>query len=193
LKTFTSVDVIYTILNKAYKANLEMDQLFKALPRDLQWEILETFVGTHVVRNGKLMRKMTGDVQEELASKMGADLGGIWVKQLPLYIPLGTWIKGKNTLFNSNVVLRRDFKMDIYLWENWDTREITYLYYRYNYYSNSYRYEMKNGLRLPPFKKHNYPSYEYTDKKMGRPRKKMTIYNPRKYFNNRMAKQLANM
>jgi hypothetical protein len=35
-----------------------MDNLFKALPRDLQWEILADFVGTHTVRNGKLIRKL---------------------------------------------------------------------------------------------------------------------------------------
>ena len=35
-----------------------MDSLFKALPRDLQWEILENFVGTHIVRNGRLRRKL---------------------------------------------------------------------------------------------------------------------------------------
>jgi hypothetical protein len=35
-----------------------MDNLFLALPRDLQWEILTEFVGTHVVHGGKLMRKI---------------------------------------------------------------------------------------------------------------------------------------
>jgi len=35
-----------------------MEKLFKALPRDLQWEVLTEFVGTHVVRRGKLMRKL---------------------------------------------------------------------------------------------------------------------------------------
>jgi hypothetical protein len=35
-----------------------MDQLFKALPRDLQWEVLVEFVGTHIVHSGKLMRKL---------------------------------------------------------------------------------------------------------------------------------------
>ena len=35
-----------------------MDNLFRALPRDLQWEVLAEFVGTHVVRNGKLLRKI---------------------------------------------------------------------------------------------------------------------------------------
>ena len=35
-----------------------MENLFRALPRDLQWEVLTEFVGTHVVRRGKLMRKI---------------------------------------------------------------------------------------------------------------------------------------
>lgn len=140
-----------------------MDNLFLKLPRDLQWEILTEFVGTHVVRNGKLMRKMIGGV---LCLK----------KQLPLYIPLGTWIAYNDICYNTNVVLRRDCKMDIYLWENWNTREITYLYYRYNYTSECYKYELKDGQHLPPFVKHNYPSYPYTDKKLGRPSKKMTLY-----------------
>jgi hypothetical protein len=35
-----------------------MDILFKALPRDLQWEILTAFVGSHVVRFNKLRRKI---------------------------------------------------------------------------------------------------------------------------------------
>lgn len=170
-----------------------MDQLFKSLPRDLQWEILETFVGTHVVRNGKLVRKMAGDVQEELASVMGADLGGVWIKQLPLNIPLGTWVAYEGLCYNTNLILRKDFKMDIYLRENLETRELTYLYYRHNYYSDCYKYEMDNGQSLPPFIKHDYPSYEYTDKKMGRPRKKMTLYNPRKYFKKCLTKRLANI
>ena len=42
-----------------------MDKLFKALPRDLQWEILSEFVGTHVVRKGKLMRKLVFNVPHQ--------------------------------------------------------------------------------------------------------------------------------
>jgi hypothetical protein len=38
-----------------------MDKLFKSLPTELQWEIMEKFVGTHVVRNGKLRRKLRHD------------------------------------------------------------------------------------------------------------------------------------
>ena len=54
---------------------MNMDKLFKALPRDLQWEILSEFVGTHVVRNGKLMRKMTGEIQARLLDTMPMKFG----------------------------------------------------------------------------------------------------------------------
>ena len=36
---------------------MEMEQLLKALPRDLQWHILAEFVGSHAVRKGRLMKK----------------------------------------------------------------------------------------------------------------------------------------
>jgi hypothetical protein len=42
---------------------MSIDQLFNALPRDLQWEILSEFVGTHAVRKGKLMRKLVEPFQ----------------------------------------------------------------------------------------------------------------------------------
>ena len=163
--------------------SMTTDQLFIKLPTYLQWEILTDFVGTHVVRNGRLKRKMTGEIQEELARNMTGVF--LWIKQLPLYIPLGTWIAYNGICFNTNVVVRRDFNMDIYLWEMGDTREITYLYCRYNYCSNSYRYTMKSGPSLRPFIKHDYPSYPYTDIKLGRSSKKMLLYNPRKCFEKR--------
>ena len=56
------------------------DELFIKLPRDLQWEILETFVGTHIVRNGKLMRKMTGRIQAQLLDKMPMVFGSRNIK-----------------------------------------------------------------------------------------------------------------
>jgi hypothetical protein len=38
-----------------------MFQLFHALPRDLQWEVLSLFVGSHSVRKGKLISKIVRD------------------------------------------------------------------------------------------------------------------------------------
>jgi hypothetical protein len=57
-----------------------MDQLFKALPRDLQWEILTEFVGTHTVRNGKLLRKITGEYQVQSIKKI---------------LPMNLWLKDR--------------------------------------------------------------------------------------------------
>ena len=47
-----------------------MDQLFKALPTDLQWEILSEFVGSHSVRNGKLIRKLMFDERHQMLQKI---------------------------------------------------------------------------------------------------------------------------
>jgi hypothetical protein len=166
-----------------------MDQLFKALPRDLQWEILSVFVGTHVVRNGKLMRKMTGEIQKELERKMnnniidelaynmGGYFGGIWIKYLPIYFPYGTWVAYDGICFNTKAALKRGFNMDIHLHEDWNNREITYIYYRHNASSDTYKYFLEDEQNLSNFIKHDYPSYPYTDKKMCRPSKKITLYN----------------
>ena len=45
---------------------MNMDQLFRALPRDLQWEVLTEFTGTHTVRKGKLRRKMVFDAKHQM-------------------------------------------------------------------------------------------------------------------------------
>jgi hypothetical protein len=57
-----------------------MDNLFKALPRDLQWEILSEFVGTHAVRNSKLLRKITGEYQVQSIKKI---------------LPINLWLKDR--------------------------------------------------------------------------------------------------
>jgi hypothetical protein len=139
-----------------------MDQLFIKLPRDLQWEILETFVGTHVVRNGKLMRKMSNNVKEILALKMTS---GIWKKHTPKYLPIGTWVAYEGVCFNTNVILKKSHMMDIYLWENLFTRDITYCYYMYTYTGPTYKYELENIPSQTAYKKNEYPSYPFTDKK----------------------------
>ena len=153
---------------------MNMDQLFKQLPRDLQWEILETFVGTHIVRNGKLMRKMTGHIHNQFANEQSG--GGIWIKQQPTYLPLGTWVAYDGICFNTNVILSMNPKMNIYLWENLYNREITYCYHRYAYLSPSYKYVLDDTIILSAYKKNVYPSYPFTDKKLGRPRNKAALF-----------------
>ena len=152
---------------------MNMEQLFKALPRDLQWEILSDFVGTHVVRNGKLIQKMTGEIQEELASKMSGEL---WLKEIPINVPLGTWIAYDGICFNTELLLIHTNNMDIYLYEN-SNREMNYKYVTST--QSVFTSPMKDTHILQPYIKHTYTSYPYTNKKLGRPSNKVTLYNPK--------------
>ena len=68
---------------------MDMDQLFKALPCDLQWEVLSEFVGTHAVRKGKLRRKIVYGMA-----------GGKLMRQLDnnTFIPVVNGLKGRQRL-----------------------------------------------------------------------------------------------
>jgi hypothetical protein len=69
---------------------MDMDQLFKALPCDLQWEVLSEFVGTHAVRKGKLRRKIVFTTMA----------GGKLMRQLDnnTFIPVVNGLKGRQRL-----------------------------------------------------------------------------------------------
>ena len=162
-----------------------MDQLFKALPRDLQWEILETFIGTHVVRNGKLMRKMTGHIQAQLIKTMP------WNPDSVMFNPSGGMflelcLKRKPILANSFIgfddgVIAKSYVglcrlgRCIYVCELAATREILYLHITQ---TDSFTVPLVDSVILPAFKKNKYPSYPYTDKKKGLCSKKVVLYNP---------------
>ena len=170
-----------------------MDKLFKALPSDLQWEILADFVGTHVVRNGKLMRKMTGEIQAQLLDKMPINFGmriiKLCIKSKLVQMNGNIYDPNTNLCVRSSTKLKGPVFRLLNFCENLVTGEIFYLYI-----SNKIREEeiregekrikiltpIDNGIVLPPFIKHDYPSYPYTDKKMDRPRKKVILYNPTK-------------
>ena len=57
------ISVIYKYHNNKVT---QMDQVFKALPLDLQWEILVDFVGGYVVHNNRLMRLLSGDLHKKI-------------------------------------------------------------------------------------------------------------------------------
>ena len=158
-----------------------MDQLFKALPRDLQWEILSVFVGTHVVRNGKLMRKMTGDIQTKLLDNMNNETEELLLKNNVIHIVPSLRLHYNNYM---NVCIWFDSGHLIMICENLDTHEISYVYSREFARGEDDSCEddiitvLNNDIILSPFIKHNYPSYPYTDKKMGKSSTKMLLYNP---------------
>ena len=143
-----------------------MDNLFKALPRDLQWEILSEFVGTHVVRNGKLLRKLTCGHQVQSINKI---------------IPMNLWLKDRrfHLMYNNKhsrctfgdlkvltILMPKLNYLDhaVYLCED-KSGELIYIY---NTPTSRYEIPLDDNNSLPEFIKHIYPSYPYTDKKKRR-------------------------
>lgn len=49
---------------------MNMFQLFRELPRDLQWEVLSIFVGSHAVRKGKLIARLVPDDRSRLIERI---------------------------------------------------------------------------------------------------------------------------
>jgi len=156
-----------------------MDQLFKALPQDLQWEVLSVFVGTHAVRKGKLMRKLTVTTPHQtlkhhifhISPKMPwhySKYGTISVHpEFPSFLSEAVNIVSQVTL--------TDDGYQIMYCEGTVNRKQSYIIFRT---SNKFvdgriiwddeRYLIDDSGALPPFVKHDYPSYPFTNKKMGR-------------------------
>ena len=132
-----------------------MEQLFRNLPRDLQWEVLSEFVGTHIVRNGKLRRKMSYTIGV-MGQRVRQCLPWLHNRQLdtrPRYIRFTTLIShpvqfcddghSGDTIFCYRKIVDHHT-----LWE------VQYPLPR-----------AEDDITLPPFEKHTYPSYPYTAKK----------------------------
>lgn len=150
-----------------------MDNLFKSLPRDLQWEILTEFVGTHVVRNGKLLRKLTGEHQVQSIDQLKPM--NLWLKVRRFHL----MYKNKNsscTLGDLRVLtilmpVLNCLDRAVYLCET----PLGELLYIYNTPTSRFEIPLDDRASLPEFIKHIYPSYPYTDKKK---RIISNIYNP---------------
>ena len=136
-----------------------MWQLFQNLPRDLRWEVLSEFVGSHAVRKGKLIKRIVFDDRHQMIR----DIPRIHRCYIQLYI------------------YRYNAKTNVQLWsgsqlmfcDNPRTGEMGYLFRKRNirtYSGEDRSYEqiytpLNDSGTLHPFVKHSYPSYEYTDKK----------------------------
>ena len=139
---------------------MNMDQLFNALPRDLQWEVLTEFVGSHAVRKGKLMRKLVLGYPFRM------------VKNMPR-IQKVAFPYNLNYVHEIAFVSMPSSGRRIRCWQNADrSSDVSYTYSRphdstmiYNYGSIITDVYPVESVPLPPFEKHSYPSYEYTDKK----------------------------
>lgn len=137
-----------------------MDQLFIKLPRDLQWEVLTEFAGTHSVRKGKLMRKLVLGYPFRMVINMPC----IQKVSFPYNL---------DSVHEIAFVSMPSSGRRIRCWQNADrSSDVSYTFSRphnstmiYNFgtiITNVYPVE---SAPLPPFEKHSYPSYEYTDKK----------------------------
>lgn len=153
---------------------INIDNLFNALPRDLQWEILTEFVGTHVVRTGRLMRKLDTTHQ-------------VLKHHIFHTNPKNPWHYSKYGTITTNFVtpcfLSEAFKILSYVQMTDDGYRIMYCVNRNHSYIifrtatkmvngreiwDDERFLLDDSVVLPPFKKNTYPSYPFTNKKMGR-------------------------
>lgn len=143
-----------------------MYKLFLSLPRDLQWEVLTEFVGTHSVRKGKLIKKIAYYTH---------------YNQLARYIePTGTFEPVINAVRDRHVLpwLRRHESGKQYILFR-SLREVQFVedpltgdtvvcYHRIRGHIDMWEVNFPPSqatIVLPPFVKHVYPSYEYTAKK----------------------------
>jgi hypothetical protein len=139
---------------------MNMDKLFKALPRDLQWEVLAVFVGSHVVRKGQLIKKInTFDNKFQLIRDM-ARIEKCYIEQ---------YIQSFNTksfvqLPNGSQLMFCECPYTGYMGYKFRQvlkRECSWMPKAYGLQYTSLTY----SAPLPPFEKHSYPSYPDTDKK----------------------------
>ena len=157
------------------------DQLFIALTRDLQWEILEKFVGTHAVRNGKLRRKLVLNINNDQKKYL--------VRDRPCYDWLYNTHSEENKIlfaqwyfnsFNDDDHMRIFSKFagsnHILFCRDENTDDTIYMYrkpMKKEYFNSNWEPQFtpinpNDLIVLPPFEKHVYPSYPYTNKKLGR-------------------------
>jgi len=157
--------------------NINLYKLFKALPRDLQWEILETFIGTHVVRNGKLMRKLTTTPYKTLKNviaHINPKMPWFYSKYGTISVPPVTpCFLSETVRIVSYVILSSGGRL-MYC-EGTVKRNMSYIVYRTatkivddREIWDDERFIIDDSVILEPFEKHDYPSYPYTNKKMNR-------------------------
>ena len=156
---------------------MNMDKLFIALPRDLQWEILSEFVGTHVVRNGKLMRKLPTTPYKTLKhhifhinpkcpwhySKYGTITTNFvtpcFLSECVNILSYVQMLDGGKIMYcegtvnrNMNYIIFRTATKIVDGREIWDDE----------------RFLIEDSVVIEPFVKHVYKSYPFTKKKMRR-------------------------
>ena len=155
-----------------------MDNLFKKLPTELQWEILSVFVGSHVVRNNKLIRRLNGKIQKAILTNTisYSDSRRLFLKPLPIFNPDKIPWLGKYRTVSITNFTEGSRRM---LMENSLNGQLSY------WYISNGRWVvviLDDTVVLPPFVKHTYPSWESTDKKKGILWQKVVLYDPSRTY-----------
>jgi len=185
--------------------NNKLDQVFKMLPLDLQWEILVELVGGYVVRYNRLRRLMSGDLQKKIMFHNYELIVENYVFRVPL--THGLWAKPlvkypvQNSLLTLALNSRKCFRNNgqqydgehehllpvascafalgvdfVILFKKPITDQLSYGFF--NWATQCWRItDVDDSIVLPPYEKHVYPSYPYTNKKLGRHVMKMRLHN----------------
>ena len=138
---------------------MNMWQLFKNLPRDLRWEVLSEFVGSHAVRKGKLIKKMVFDARHTA------------VQNINLIRDCNIWMYTND--FKAKTVVYMGDGSQLMFCEDPKSGATSFLFRKRNKRTHSRETKsyghfftpMNDSVTLPPYEKHSYPSYEDTDKK----------------------------
>ena len=139
---------------------MNMDKLFKALPRDLQWEVLTVFVGSHAVRKGQLIQKLNNlDSKYQLIRDM-ARIEKCCIGQYIVAFNTKSFVQ----LPNGSQLMFCECPYTGYMGYKFRQvlkRECSWMPKAYGLQYTSLTYSDP----LPPFEKHTYPSFPDTDKK----------------------------
>lgn len=138
---------------------MNFSQLFEALPRDLQWEILSVFVGSHSVRKGVLIRKLVRDFRFNILENIA------YIRLCNLHAYTLNW-------YAKSIVIMDDGSELMYC-ESAFSGESGVLFRKRQpcNYPGSWYWRIRFTLSavpnviLPPYVKHSFPSYPDTDKK----------------------------
>ena len=147
-----------------------MDDLFKNLPDVLQIHILCIYVGTHVMRNGKLRRRFDGKIQEKLLSSTIYDQHyRLYLKEYIIYDKMIiSYVQEKPPCCYETY---RIIAMNIFSYQ-WNSRVLVEhritgeLVVWYKFKKKIWNYSiLDDSIILQPFVKKQYSSWKSTDKK----------------------------
>jgi len=139
---------------------MNIDKLFKALPRDLQWEVLTVFVGSHAVRKGQLIKKIVLDDEKYQLIRDISRIQKCYIEQYIVAFNTESFVQ----LPNGSQLMFCKCPYTGYMGYKFRQvlkRECSWMPKAYGLQYTSLTYTEP----LPPFEKHSYPSYEDTDKK----------------------------